>query len=137
MSLFIIEVFMMEPWMIWTVIVMVSLVGACGNILWKMASNTMGQISIEKLFDIVWDIKTVFTPIVFTALFLMFVGRFASIVPIGYMGATQLVTFITILTLVFTAVLDVFFLKASYPIEVWIGVAIGLLAVYFISRGLS
>jgi len=123
--------------MIWALIIMVSLVGACGNILWKVASNTVGQISWEKLFDIAWDIKTLFTPLIFTALFLMFVGRFASIVPVGYMGATQLATFITILSLVFTAVLDVLLLKARYPMEVWIGIAIGLLAVYFIGRGIS
>ncbi|MDH5771449.1 MAG: hypothetical protein OEZ25_09210 [Candidatus Bathyarchaeota archaeon] len=126
----------MEAWMVWALIVMVSLVGACGNILWKLASNTIGQISWEKLFDIAWDIKTLFTPLVFTALFLMFLGRFASIVPVGYMGATQLATFVTILTLVFTAVLDALFLKAKYPVEVWVGVAVGLLAIYFISRGI-
>lgn len=126
----------MEAWMVWALIVMVSLVGACGNILWKLASNTIGQISWEKLFDIAWDIKTLLTPLVFTALFLMFLGRFASIVPVGYMGATQLATFVTILTLVFTAVLDTLFLKAKYPVEVWVGVAVGLLAIYFISRGI-
>ena len=126
----------MDTWMIWSIIIVVSLVGACGNILWKMASDKIGQISLAKLFDIMWDIRTLFTPIVFFALFLMFVGRFASIVPVGYMGATQLVTLITILTLGFTAIFDVVFLKVSYPVEVWIGVAIGLLAVYFIGRGL-
>ena len=126
----------MEAWTIWALIVMVSIVGACGNILWKVASNTIGQISWEKLLDIAWDIKTLFTPMIFTALFLMFVGRFASIVPIGYMGATQLATLVTIVTLVLTAVLDALFLKARYPVEVWMGVAVGLLAIYFISKGL-
>jgi len=125
----------MEAWIIWALIVIVSLVGACGNILWKVASNDIGQISWEKLFDIVWDIKTLFTPIIFTALFLMFIGRFASIVPIGYMGATELAIFITIVSLVITAILDTLFLKARYPSSVWVGVALGLLAIYFISRG--
>jgi len=74
---------------------------------------------------------------VFTALFLMFVGRFASIVPTGYMGITQLVTSITILTLIFTALLDTLFLQAKYPLNVWIGVVIGLLAVYFIGGDLK
>jgi len=126
----------MEAWTIWALIVMVSIVGACGNILWKVASNTIGQISWEKLLDIAWDIKTLFTPMIFTALFLMFVGRFASIVPIGYMGATQLATLVTIVTLVLTAVLDALFLKARYPVEVWMGIAVGLLAIYFISKGI-
>ena len=126
----------MEAWTIWALIVMVSIVGACGNILWKVASNTIGQISWEKLLDIAWDIKTLFTPMIFTALFLMFVGRFASIVPIGYMGATQLATLVTIVTLVLTAVLDALFLKTRYPVEVWMGIAVGLLAIYFISKGI-
>ena len=126
----------MESWMIWILIIMVSLVGACGNILWKIASNTIGQISWEKLFDIVWDIETLFTPIVFFALVLMFLGRFASIVPVGYMGVTQFVTLITILTLIFTSVFDVAFLKTNYPMQVWIGVFLGLVAIYFITRSI-
>ena len=126
----------MEKWTMWIIMIIISLVGSCGNILWKVASGNIGQISWDKLLDIWWDIRTLFTPLVFTALFLMFLGRFASIVPVGYMGATQLATFVTILTLVFTAVLDALFLKAKYPMEVWVGVTIGLLAIYFIGKGL-
>lgn len=124
----------MEKWVIWVLIVLVSLIGSCGNILWKVASNRIGQISWEKLLDIKWDIQTIFNPLVFTALFLMFIGRFVSVVPTGYMGITQLVMSITILTLVFTSILDSVLLKTEYPIEVWIGVVIGFLAVYLISR---
>jgi uncharacterized membrane protein len=64
----------------------------------------------------------------------MFVGRFASVVPTGYMGITQLVLSITIMTLVFTSILDSVFLKTRYPIEVWIGVIMGFVAVYLIGR---
>jgi hypothetical protein len=127
----------MEKWMIWLLITMVSLVGSCGNILWKIASNHIGQVSWKELLNVQWNLKTLFTPLVFTALFLMFVGRFASMVPTGYMGITQLVTSITILTLVFTALLDTMFLQAKYPLNVWIGVVIGLLAVYFIGGDLK
>jgi len=124
----------MNKLVIWALILIVSLIGSCGNILWKVASNRIGQISWTKLLDIQWDLQTLFTPLVFTALFLMFVGRFASMVPTGYMGITQLVMSITIFTLVFTSILDYILLKTRYPIEVWIGVVIGLLAVYLISR---
>ena len=127
----------MDGWIIWVLIVLISLIGSCGNILWKMASNCIGQISWEKLLDIWWDIRTLFTPLVFTALFLMFVGRFASIVPTGYMSITLLVTSITILTLVFTVLLDTVFLKTRYPPTVWIGVIIGLLAIYLISSSVK
>jgi len=122
----------MDRWVIWLLIVLVSLAGSCGNILWKLASNHIGKISWEKFLDVEWDMKTLFTPIVFTALFLMFVGRFVSIVPTGYMGITQLVVSITVLSLIFTALLDIFLLKTKYPLSVWIGVAIGLLAIYLI-----
>lgn len=124
----------MNRLMIWALIIFVSLVGSCGNILWKVASNRIGQLSWEKLLDIRWDLQTLFTPLVFTALFLMFIGRFASVVPTGYMGITQLVISITILTLVFTALLDTIFLKTRYPINVWFGIFVGLLAVYLIGR---
>jgi len=127
----------MEKWIIWILITLVSLVGSCGNILWKIASNHIGQVSWKELLNVQWNLKTLFTPLVFTALFLMFVGRFASIVPTGYMGITQLVTSITILTLIFTALLDTLFLQAKYPLNVWIGVVIGLLAVYFIGGDLK
>jgi len=127
----------MEKWVIWILVVLVSLFGSCGNILWKMASNHIGQVSWKRLLDIRWDLQTLSTPLVFTALFLMFVGRFASMVPTGYMGITQLVTSITILTLIFTAVLDTMFLQTRYPLNVWVGVTIGLVAIYFIGVGLE
>lgn len=127
----------MERWMIWVLIAAVSLVGSCGNILWKIASNHIGQISWDKLFDLQWSLRTLFSPLVFTALFLMFVGRFASMVPTGYMGITELIMAITIMTLIFTAVLDTLFLKTSYPLEVWIGIAIGIVSIYLISRSVG
>jgi len=130
-------VIQMDKWVIWILIIIVSLVGASANILWKVASDRIGQISWEKLLDLRWDLQTVFTPLVFTSLFLMFVSRFGSIVPTTYMGITQLITAITILSLIFTALLDIAFLKTKYPIEVWIGMALGLAAVYFINRGLQ
>jgi uncharacterized membrane protein len=74
---------------------------------------------------------------VFTALFFMFLARFGSIVPTGYMGITQLITAITILSLVFTAILDTVVLKTQYPINVWIGIIIGLIAIYLISYSLE
>lgn len=130
------EVKTMEKWIIWLLIILVSLAGSCGNILWKIASNRIGQVSWKELLNVQWNL-TLFTPLVFIALFLMFIGRFASMVPTGYMGITQLVTSITILTLVFTALLDTIFLQAKYTLNVWIGVAIGLLAVYFIGSDLK
>jgi len=127
----------MEKWMIWLLIMLVSFVGSCGNILWKIASNNIGQVSWKELLNVQWNLKTLFTPLVFTALFLMFVGRFASMVPTGYMGITQLVTSITILTLIFTALLDTLLLQTKYPLNVWIGVVVGILAVYFIGSDLK
>ncbi len=41
-----------------------------------------------------------------------------------------------IITLVFTAILDSDILNPKYPAEVWMGVAIGLLAIYFIGRSM-
>ena len=126
----------MEKWVVWALIILISLIGSFGNILWKIASNNIGQISWQKLLDIQWSIRTLFSPLVFTSLFIMFLGRFASMVPTGYMGITQLVVSTTILTLIFTAILDTLILNTRYPAEVWVGVAIGLLAIYFIGRSM-
>jgi len=123
----------MEKWIIWIFIVAVSLIGSFGNILWKVASNQIGRISWKMLLDLRWDLSTLFTPLVFVALFLMFLARFTSLVPTGYMGITQLITSITILSLAFTAILDTVVLKTKYPPNVWIGIVIGLIAIYLIS----
>lgn len=127
----------MEKWTIWILIILLSLIGSFGNILWKIASNQIGKISWEQLLNIRWVTQTFFTPIVFIALLCYFLGRFASIVPTGYMGITQLVTSITILSMIFTVLLDTVFLKTRYPLNVWIGVLIGLIAVYLISYNIK
>jgi len=127
----------MEKWTILTLIILLSLIGSFGNILWKVASNQIGKISWEQLLNIRWDIQTFFTPIVFIALLCFFLGRFASIVPTGYMGITQLAISVTILSLIFTLLLDTAFLKTRYPLTVWIGVLIGLISVYLISYSIK
>lgn len=66
------------------------------------------------------------------ALFIMFLGRFTSIVPASYMSITELITAMTILSLVFTAVLDTILLGARYPWNVWIGIIMGFIAIYLI-----
>jgi len=130
-------VFEMNRTIIWSLIVFAALVGACGNILWKVASNQMGEISWQKLLNIKWNLQTLFTPIVFIALFLIFVGRFVSVVPTGYMGITQLVTALTVISLIFTVFMDAFFLKTRYPLNVWIGITLGIIAVYLISKSIT
>lgn len=122
----------MERWMLWVLIVTVSLLLSVGNIFWKVASNRIGKVSWSALLDIRWDLQTIFTPLVLVALFIMFLGRFTSIVPAGYMNITQLITAMTILSLVFTAILDAVFLDARYPWNVWIGIILGLVAIYLI-----
>ena len=119
---------------IWALIVFAAFVGACGNILWKVASNQIETVSWQKLLDLKWDLQTLFTPIVLIALFLIFVGRFVSVVPTGYMGITQLVTPLTVTSLIFTVLMDKFLLKTRYPLNVWIGITLGIIAVYLISK---
>lgn len=128
---------MLDKWTMWLLISFISLAGSFGNILWKLASNHIGQVSWTELFDITWDMRTLFTPIVFIALTLMFISRFASIVPTGYMQITHIVTLTTVLSLVFTAILDSIFLTTKYPLDVWIGVAIGILSIYFLGRSIG
>jgi drug/metabolite transporter (DMT)-like permease len=127
----------MEEWTLWILIIAVSLLLSIGNILWKVASDRIGKVSWSALFNIQWDLQTFFTPLVLVALFIMFVGRFTSIVPAGYMNITQLITAMTILSLVFTAILDTIFLNARYPWNVWIGIIIGFIAIYLIGANVE
>jgi len=48
----------MEKWMIWLLIMLVSFVGSCGNMLWKIASNNIGQVSWKELLNVQWNLKT-------------------------------------------------------------------------------
>jgi hypothetical protein len=82
----------MEKWMLWVLIVAVSLLLSIGNILWKVACDHIGKVSWGALVDIRWDLWTFFTPLVLVTLFIMFLGRFTSIVPASYMSITQLIT---------------------------------------------
>jgi hypothetical protein len=127
----------MNRGIIWALIVFAAFVGACGNILWKVASNQIEKVPWQKLLDLKWDLRTLFTPIVFVALFLIFVGRFVSVVPTGYMGITQLVTPLTVTSLIFTVLMDTFLLKTRYPLNVWIGITLGIIAVYLISKNVA
>jgi len=127
----------MSRGIMWVLIVFAAFVGACGNILWKVASNQIEKVSWQKLLDLKWDLRTLFIPMVFIALFLIFVGRFVSIVPTGYMGITQLVTPLTVISLIFTVLMDKIFLKTRYPLNVWIGITLGIIAVYLISKNIA
>lgn len=124
----------MDKIILWTLIVFFSFVGACGNILWKMSSNKIGQVSWTKLLDLKWDITTLFTPIVFFSLTLNFISRFASIVPTGYMKITQIMTAMTVFSLLFTALLEYLIFKTRYPSTVWIGMIMGLVSIYLMSQ---
>lgn len=121
--------------MLWALITVVSLLLAVGNILWKVASARIGKVSWSALLNVRWDVQTLFTPLVLVALFIMFLGRFTSIVPASYMNITQLITAMTILSIVFTAILDTILFNARYPWNVWVGIVLGLTAIYLI--GLS
>ena len=114
----------------WVIIILVSLAGSIGNILLKHATNSLGELSINNLFDIRWIITTFLNPIILGAFILIFTGRFATIIPTSQLAITPLVLSITIITLIFTNILEIIFLKARYSQTIWLGFLLGIATIY-------
>jgi hypothetical protein len=121
---------------LWALIVLVSLAGSIGNILLKNAVNFLGDLSVRNLLDLNWAVKTIFNPVIFSAFFLIFVGRFASLIPTSHLGITTLVMSITIITLIYTGIFDIVYFKTSYTSSIWLGFILGMMAIYFFYKGM-
>jgi drug/metabolite transporter (DMT)-like permease len=119
------------------VIVAAALLGAVGNILFKMGTKKWGLIPPQRFFDISFSIQYLFTPSIFIALVLFFIGRFLMGSPLSTLGATQVFVSITILGLVFTMALEALVFQQKYDAWTYIGVVLGLVSIVLISRGVE
>jgi len=129
------EVCLLERVVVWMVMVMVSLLGAVGNLLFKIGTNQFGVISPQRLLDISFSFRYLFTPSIFVALLILFVGRFLTGSPLSVSGATQLFVVITVLSLIFTLILETLVLKQRYDLWTYAGILIGLISIALIARG--
>ncbi|MEM3627454.1 MAG: hypothetical protein QXZ25_05450 [Candidatus Bathyarchaeia archaeon] len=125
----------MEKFEVWGMIVAVSFLGAVGNILLKIGTNKWGLIPPQRFLDISFSIQYLFTPSIFIALVILFLGRFLIGSPLSVLGVTQAFVAITVLSLVFTLILEAIVFNQRYDVWTYIGIIIGLASIALISRG--
>ncbi|MEM2969508.1 MAG: hypothetical protein QXR63_01070 [Candidatus Bathyarchaeia archaeon] len=127
----------MERFEVWGMIIAVSFLGAVGNILLKIGTDKWGVIPPQRFLDISFSIRYLFTPSVFIALVILFLGRFLIGSPLSVLGVAQAFVAITVLTLVFTLILEALVFNQRYDVWTYIGIIIGLVSIALISRGTS
>ncbi|MEM1538970.1 MAG: hypothetical protein QXW82_05555 [Candidatus Bathyarchaeia archaeon] len=118
-------------------IIAVSFLGAVGNILFKIGTSKWGLIPPQRFLDISFSIQYLFTPSIFLALVILFLGRFLIGSPLSALGVTQTFVAVTVLSLVFTLALETLILNQRYDVWTYVGIVIGLVSVVLISRGTS
>jgi uncharacterized membrane protein len=126
---------LLEKFEVWGMIVAVSFLGAVGNILLKIGTNKWGLIPPQRFLDISFSIRYLFTPSIFIALVILFLGRFLIGSPLSALGVTQAFVAITLLSLVFTLILEAVVFNQRYDVWTYIGIIIGLTSIALISRG--
>ena len=115
----------------------VALLGAAGNILFKIGTEKLGAITPQRFLDIPFIFKYLFTPAIFTALILLFLGRFLTGTPLSVLGATQAFVIVTVLSLAFTLALETVVFKQIYDMWTYAGIVLGLASIALISRGMT
>jgi magnesium-transporting ATPase (P-type) len=127
----------LDKYVVWGVMIAVSLLGAAGNILFKVGTEKLGTITPQRFMDISFILKYLFTPAIFTALILLFLGRFLTGSPLSVLGATQAFVIVTVLSLAFTLALETVVFKQVYDIWTYAGIGLGLASIALIARGMT
>lgn len=127
----------LDKYVVWGVMIAVALLGAAGNILFKIGTEKLGAITPQRFLDIPFIFKYLFTPAIFTALILLFLGRFLTGTPLSVLGATQAFVIVTVLSLAFTLALETVVFKQIYDMWTYAGIVLGLASIALISRGMT
>jgi magnesium-transporting ATPase (P-type) len=128
---------LLDKYLVWAVILAVSLLGATGNILFKLGTNKLGSIPPQRFLDVSFILQYLFTPSIFAALVLLFLGRFLTGSPLSVLGVTQAFVIVTVLSLAFTLVLETIVFKQVYDMWTYAGIILGLASVALIARGMT
>jgi multidrug transporter EmrE-like cation transporter len=126
-----------EKIVVWAVIIAVSLLGAVGNILFKIGTNQLGEIPPQLFLDISFIFRYLFTPSIFAALVILFLGRFLTGSPLSVLGVTEAFVVITVLGLMFTLLLEALVFHQKYDLWTYVGIIIGIASISLIARGTS
>jgi hypothetical protein len=127
----------LDKYLVWAVIVAISLLGAAGNILFKFGTNKLGSIPPQRFLDVSFIFQYLFTPSIFAALVLLFLGRFLTGSPLSVLGVTQAFVIVTVLSLAFTLVLETIVFKQVYDVWTYAGIILGLASVALTARGMT
>jgi len=126
----------MDKTVMWATILLISLLGALGNILFKIGTERWGSIPVQRFLDLSFSLRYFFTLEIFVALAILFLGRFLVGSPLSVTGATQLFVAVAVLSLVFTAVLEGIILHRIYDSWTYLGIVIGLISIAMIARSI-
>jgi len=118
----------------WLIIIIISFISGVGNILFKIGTDKFSPITLERLLKPAFAIQFLFTPAVFAALVILFLGKFFTGSPLSTAGATETFVAITVLALVFTALLETIVLHRTYDVWTYVGMIIGLISIVLIAR---
>ncbi|UCH37807.1 MAG: hypothetical protein JSV76_01125 [Candidatus Bathyarchaeota archaeon] len=146
-------------------VIIVVLLGVSGGLLFKYGTNTLGNISFQRLLEVRftsrfwlnlgllsvgialafyggWNLRQdafamnyLFSPIVFTALILMFASRFLNGIPLSVTGLGRLTSLTTPLFVVLTTITSVIVFQESLQIRQIMGILLSTLAVFLLSSG--
>jgi drug/metabolite transporter (DMT)-like permease len=148
----------------WVAVVLITVLGTIGSVLFKFGTNTLGTIDFRRLLEIRMSTTTVvfagllvfsvvlfffsgyrlgnysfagrylFTPIIFLALIMMAFSRFLIGVPLSITGLGRLTGLLTALGVVTTAIASNLIFKETFSTRVLAGIALAVVAVILIGE---
>lgn len=147
----------------WLSVFIVLLLGVSGGLLFKYGTNKLGAISFTRLLEINfsnrfwlnagllgvgivlvfyggWNLRQdafamqyLFSPIIFTALILMFASRFLNGIPQSVTGLGQLTSMTTPLFVLITTIMSVIVFQETFQLRQIIGILLSTIAVFLLS----
>ena len=148
----------------WASVVLITVLGTVGGVLFKSGTNMLGTIDFKRLLDIrmstttllfgglivfsvflfffggysmrgqVFAAEYLFTPIIFAALVMMALSRFLIGIPMSVTGLGRLTGLLTALSILTTAVASNLIFKETFSMRVIAGMALAAVAVVLIGE---
>ena len=148
----------------WISMVVITIIGTIGSVLFKYGTNAFGTLTFERLLqaeisrssllglavfsagalaalaggyllrDVFFAAKFLFYPAVLIALIMLFISRFLIGIPLSVTGLGRLNALITVMSIISTAAASAFFFKESFSIRVIIGFLLGVTSILLIGE---
>ncbi len=145
-------------------LIVITLSGIVGYLLYKYGTNSLGAITFERLVemkltgqsilyltimiiglvcvvyggyelrDYFFAMRYLFTPAILLGLIMLFISRFLIGIPLSVTGVGRLTAILTALLVVGTAVASNIFFKEAYSLRVVAGITLGVISVLLIGE---